>query len=752
MKKIYIYTFSAILSLVLFAASNSFAQNNIAVSGVPANICANESLIINYVANGFTPGAGNIYQAQLSSVTGDFTVPIPISNETFSSALSGTINVTIPASTTLNPTSAYRIRIVSSDPVVIGTDNAANIIINCTTNDYYWVGGAGDWTDFDNHWATGTGGTTFYGQVPTDDDNINFDGNSFPDGGILNVDMPANGNNMTWTDVSTGPQLYCPPNYNITLRGNLIMADGVYRDVYYFYLTSDKENIIVNMADNTMKLNSNIYWDGRLTFSGSGSWILADSLHVDYLRLSSNTTLTTKSYPIDLLSTLNNYGTFNAGNSNITLQRISQNSILNAENSTFIFNKGDGWIGGTGVYNKVILEAGQFDLYNNTIDDLKLMPGVKLEIGDGSTLTVTSNFEALGSRAKMIAIQSVSSGSAGILDLGSSVALVNFLILHDTTVNASSMPVFASNSINNGNNTNWNIGGIASLPYYWIDGSGNWSDAIHWATTDGGSTLRTEPPGPADNVNFTTNSFPNGGKITIDMVANCHDMIWTDGSTNPIIQTIKDYPLTVRGNFQLATGVSRDIYDLRFESTTSNVVTFADNKLYTNGDITFDGSGSWSLQDSISCRTLWVNSGNLITNNHTLNISNIIFNNGMTTLGSSTVNTQQIQGGQAYLNTGTSNIYISEGNIYGPFNFNNVYLEGKNIRVVGNNTFNNLTLAAGAEVVFYDNDIQTFNQSLTISGTRANMVKINSINAGLETFLVNGGSAVSVVNYAQIQD
>ncbi|RZK61847.1 MAG: hypothetical protein EOO59_04070, partial [Hymenobacter sp.] len=44
--------------------------------------------------------------------------------------------------------------------------------------DYYWVGGSGSWDDL-NHWATSSGGSTTYGQVPQSTDDVHFDGQSF---------------------------------------------------------------------------------------------------------------------------------------------------------------------------------------------------------------------------------------------------------------------------------------------------------------------------------------------------------------------------------------------------------------------------------------------------------------------------------------------------------------------------------------------------------------------------------------------
>ena len=52
------------------------------------------------------------------------------------------------------------------------------ITTNLSAADYYWVGGSGNWADI-SHWATTSGGVITYSQVPTADDNVYFDANSF---------------------------------------------------------------------------------------------------------------------------------------------------------------------------------------------------------------------------------------------------------------------------------------------------------------------------------------------------------------------------------------------------------------------------------------------------------------------------------------------------------------------------------------------------------------------------------------------
>ncbi len=70
--------------------------------------------------------AGNIYTAQLSDASGTFFAPVTIGTLA-STANNGTISCTIPCNT---PTGlGYLIRVISSNPSVIGTDNGVNIDI-----------------------------------------------------------------------------------------------------------------------------------------------------------------------------------------------------------------------------------------------------------------------------------------------------------------------------------------------------------------------------------------------------------------------------------------------------------------------------------------------------------------------------------------------------------------------------------------------------------------------------------------------
>jgi hypothetical protein len=103
------------------------ASNGITCTLPKTTFCQNEILSLSYTVTG-TFNSGNTFTAQLSDKTGSFTSPTSIGTK--SSTGSGSISCTIPS--TIEAGSAYRIRIVSSNLAVTGSDNGTNITIHPT--------------------------------------------------------------------------------------------------------------------------------------------------------------------------------------------------------------------------------------------------------------------------------------------------------------------------------------------------------------------------------------------------------------------------------------------------------------------------------------------------------------------------------------------------------------------------------------------------------------------------------------------
>lgn len=88
----------------------------------PTEVCQNGTMQIAYTVTG-SFDAGNIFTAELSDATGGFAAPVAIGS--LSSTASGTIVGTIGPGTA--PGSGYRVRVVSSAPIVVGAANAVDI-------------------------------------------------------------------------------------------------------------------------------------------------------------------------------------------------------------------------------------------------------------------------------------------------------------------------------------------------------------------------------------------------------------------------------------------------------------------------------------------------------------------------------------------------------------------------------------------------------------------------------------------------
>lgn len=112
------------IRLSVVTSTNTITTGTIA--GSP--FCACSTLNVPFTSTG-TFTAGNVYTAQLSNAAGSFAAPTTIGTLA-STANTGTIPCTIPCATVTG--TGYRIRVISSAPVVTGTDNGVDLTINAT--------------------------------------------------------------------------------------------------------------------------------------------------------------------------------------------------------------------------------------------------------------------------------------------------------------------------------------------------------------------------------------------------------------------------------------------------------------------------------------------------------------------------------------------------------------------------------------------------------------------------------------------
>lgn len=162
---------------------------------------------------------------------------------------------------------------------------------------------------------------------------------------------------------------------------------------------------------------------------------------------------------------------------------------------------------------------------------------------------------------------------------------------------------------------------LSAATYYWVGGTGNWSDISHWATTSGGGITHAQAPTAEDDVIFDFNSFTAPGQtVTMNITVNfCRSMTWIGVTNNPNLVAGPDVQLNIFGSLALDPNMT-----FAFEGRTTFTGDLTDNTVSfgthnAGQDVSFDGTGNWTLTNGITVdSTFRLNEGNLITGNQNI--------------------------------------------------------------------------------------------------------------------------------------
>jgi len=129
--------------------------------------------------------------------------------------------------------------------------------------------------------------------------------------------------------------------------------------------------------------------------------------------------------------------------------------------------------------------------------------------------------------------------------------------------------------------------------YYWVGGTGNWSDVTnHWATSSGGATFQSIIPSPSDNVFFDANSFTSTGlTVTLDISGpTCNNMTWTGVANSPTFNG-NSKTLNIYGSLVLVSGmtVTTSSLNINFDATATGQTITSGGK--TINTVTLNGVG-----------------------------------------------------------------------------------------------------------------------------------------------------------------
>jgi len=286
-------------------------------------------------------------------------------------------------------------------------------------------------------------------------------------------------------------------------------------------------------------------------------------------------------------------------------------------------------------------------------------------------------------------------------------------------------------------------------PYYWVGGTGNWSDATnHWATASGGTPNAANTPLSTDNVIFDASSSTSNAAytLTVDTTSNCADLTMAGPGAGNNITWAGSAALNIYGSMSLTAGtadLTRTYSGAITFASTSTGKTINTNGVTLNSTITFNGvGGGWtlaadlSLGNTSSAKAITLTAGTLDTSGYAVSCGSFVISGSTTrtlTLGASTISVYGV--GVAWSAATTTNLTFNSntstincGGIGGASNtsfdgggltYNNVVwyplLGNVNATMTGANTFSNFTITGHTSVT--SNTAHTLGANITVTGT-----------------------------------
>ncbi|MCL5990918.1 MAG: hypothetical protein M1419_02300 [Bacteroidetes bacterium] len=687
-------------------------------------------------------------------------------------------------------------------------------IVRLYSVDYFWIGGSGNWSEI-SHWATISGGTTTHLVVPTQDDDVYFDANSFnQNGSIIRINSSAVCKSLNWTGAKNNPTLAGDFN-NLRIYGSLTLIPAMNLTFAgQIYFESINIGNTIRTAGKQLKYN--------VTFNGAGgSWTLQDGLDVTGNITLINGNLYMNNQPVTcsrFVSNNTNLRILNLGSSVITLTGNGNNPEWNINSSFLNFSAGSSKLFFTGSavniipgnglsyyfvsvddststhtlndsssYRRFEFKGNGVIMKNNFFDTLIFAPGKIYELDSGKVQLIGNSLKAVGNCTGSIIIRSRVPGFHTTFAKTNGSVDVDYVTLKDC--HTQGLATFtARNSVDLGNNTGWYIFKATPINLYWIGGSGNWTDPAHWSRTSGGAGGACIPT-PYDNVFFDNNSFTADSQTVFLNTTNasCNNMRWNGVGFTPALDGPNINSLSIYGALELSPLMNLKFQGLvYFESQSAGNTVYSGGRQFINNVIFNGAGGEWILADALSCASsVILNNGTLRTNNRTVTCERFISDGNKPRgliLGSSLIsligsgkNAQwNVSDINLIFDSGTSTIrFIGKdvsmfsGNgltyniveFFDPKETYSLYSASTFNRVTffgngiifDNNIYNDLILSPGKSYILYSNSIQTINDRLSASGTCSAPISIRSTTTGSHATIEKSTGSVSV-DYVTLKD
>ncbi len=548
--------------------------------------------------------------------------------------------------------------------------------------DYFWVGGAGNWSDI-NHWRTTSGGSTIPNVVPGPTDDVYFDANSgfTTTSKIVTLNVAANCRNITFDGSSVPPTISGGSSVSLNIYGSSVWQAGMVNNAYYIYYQNNGtpktiktngvkfstytyllETTSVDLLDDA-DLGTYFYVNAG-TFNTNDHTLTVSSFYANQttggsgprtLNLGSSDIYVTSTY----FNTNSSQCTVNAGTSHIhltgTLNSGSYGLVgyngQNFNNVTFE-NEASTTAGIQGDLNinRVEFKGGGYIGGNSKINEVIFSPGKLYQIVAGKTLTVNNKLSGGAHCSGWMTIRSVTDGSKATISMSAGATVdVNGAVIRDIAATGGASFV-ANNSVDDGGNTGWSFPASTGIDLYWVGGAGDWGDTAHWSLTSGGAGGACVP-GPSDNVFFDANSgFTSASqKVNLDGVSYCKDITFSGSPVAPeVSSSTSNNSLNIYGSSVWQSGMTYNVYNTYYHDTEEDK-TITSNGVTTSQYVILKETKSISLLDNFLGNSITLETGTFNTNDHDVTLSYYL---------------QAYTSKPKTLNLGSSNIYMTGTSSY----------------------------------------------------------------------------------------
>ncbi|MEM1214639.1 MAG: gliding motility-associated C-terminal domain-containing protein [Bacteroidota bacterium] len=545
----------------------------------------------------------------------------------------------------------------ANEVVDLGNNDGWNLLPR-DSDDFYWVGGTGNWDDV-AHWSLSSGGPSA-GCLPTAIDDVYFDVNSFDGPGQITTINVTNAycRSMFWTDVTNMPILDGPLENSLNIGGSLTFSPDMqhtFAGDYYFNssLTGNtvtsaglpfNNSVLFTGVDGEWTLQDDLYVQNSLTFDGGTLRAGGNRMEANRFISETNTVRTldlTDAYlfitnrfnfpgliriTTDNLTALTDNSTVESAGAFSNLVRLQGSTPItfNVMRMTAAEVNFNILINGTGSplqVDSIFFENPARINGNNAYNYVYLAPGIRTQWLSGTTHTIGTLDPDGDCELGPTIIRTDVAGQAGTFVIDQDQTF-DRLLVQDIQQNGSGQ-LTANNSFDGGGNVNWtfNTGGERTL--YWVGDSGDWKDQANWSLSSGGPGGECIPT-PIDDVIFDANSFD--GNPTEEVTngvffeeALCHNLTVSYAAGTTI--TLRLYTISVYGSIDIQAEVDWPTFECYLRGDDNHT-------LRSNGTVFdavyFNGLGTYDLQDAFAADRIWYYSGTLNTNSENMTLGRLV--------------------------------------------------------------------------------------------------------------------------------